>query len=139
MSSARETYYRGLFWVAAAYDIILGIAFLFFMRDIADALDFEAELPEYDGYATLLAAFVFVIGVAYVYIAVGDLVRNKDLIAVGTLYKLAYAAVAMYYLALNDYPHAIFIGFGFADIVFLVLMAECWWFVNRQEREQLAG
>ena len=72
MSIARERYYRTLYWVAAAYDIILGFSFLFFFREIAEFFDFEAELPEYGGYVHLLAAFVFVIGIAYLYIAVGD-------------------------------------------------------------------
>ena len=37
------------------------------------------------------------IGIAYALIARGDLLRNADLILVGTLYKLAYAATAFYY------------------------------------------
>lgn len=131
MTTTRETYYRSLYWVAAAYDIVLGVTFLFFYDQIARALEFEAELPEYGGYASLIAAFVFVIGIGYVFVARGDLVRNIDLIAVGTIYKLAYTLVAVYYLARDDYPHAIFVGFGVADFVFLVLMAECWWFVRR--------
>jgi hypothetical protein len=130
VSTTRETYYRTLYWVAAAYDIALGVAFLFFYHQIARALDFEAELPEYGGYAALIAAFVFVIGVGYVFVARGDLVRNIDLIAVGTIYKLAYTLVAVYFFARDDYPHAIFVGFGVADFIFLVLMAECWWFLR---------
>ena len=134
MSTTRERYYRTLFWVAAAYDIILGIVFLFFFRQVAELLDFEAELPAFDGYVTLLAAFVFVIGVAYVFIARGDLVRNRDLIAVGAIYKLAYASVAAYYFVIGEYPHIIFIaGFGVADLVFLLLMAECWWYLGPLE------
>lgn len=131
MSSSKERYYRRLFWVAAAYDIILGIVFLFFTRRVAEQLGFVDELPSYGGYMSLLAAFVFVIGVAYVYIARGDLVRNRDLIAIGAWYKLAYFSVAAYYFVIGDYPHAIFIGFGAADLVFLILMAECWWYVGR--------
>ncbi len=37
------------------------------------------------------------------------------------------------YFAVGDYPHAIFVGFGAADLVFLVLMGECWWYVGRVE------
>ncbi len=133
MNKPKEQYYRTLFWVAAAYDIILGIVFLFFTTWVAEQLGFVDELPSYGGYIALLAAFVFVIGVAYVYIARGDLVRNRDLIAVGALYKLAYFSVAAYYFAVGDYPHAIFIAFGAADLVFLVLMVECWWYVGRVE------
>jgi hypothetical protein len=133
MNNTRERYYRRLFWVAAAYDIILGIVFLFFTPTVAEQLGFADELPSYGGYIALLAAFVFVIGIAYVYIARGDLQRNRDLIAVGALYKVAYFSVAAYYFAIGDYPHIIFIGFGVADLVFLVLMAECWWYLGRVE------
>lgn len=139
MTESRERYYRTVFWVAAAYDIILGIVFLFFFEPAADLLDFKDELPDFDGYVTLLAAFVFVIGVAYVFIARGDLVRNRDLIAVGVFYKLAYASVAGYYFLVGEYPHILFVaGFGVADTIFLVLMAECWWYLGRLENEPSA-
>ncbi len=134
MTTERERFYRGLFWVAAAYDLVLGFIFLFFSRPAADLLGFEDELPAFDGYVSLLAAFVFVIGIAYAFVAMGDLVRNRDLIAVGAIYKLAYATVAAYYLAVGEYPHLIFVvGFGGADLVFMVLMAECWWYLHRLE------
>lgn len=139
MSDTRETYYRGLFWVAAAYDIILGFGFLFFTPQLARRLDFEADLPTYGGYTSLIAAFVFVIGIAYVFTALGDLGRNRDLIAVGTLYKLAYFSVAVYYFARDDYPHVIFVGFGVADLIFLILMAECWWFLGRLDTRKSAA
>lgn len=143
MTVTREKYYRGLFWVAAAYDLILGFVFLFFVEQVAEQLGFADDLPSYGGYLSLLAAFVFVIGVAYVYVALGDLTRNRDLIAVGAWYKLAYFSVALYYFLVGDYPHVIFVGFGVADLIFLILMAECWWYVGRAARgtraQHLAG
>lgn len=133
MTMARERYYRMLFWVAAAYDIVLGIMFLFFADPAFRLLDIEDQLPEFTGFVSLIAAFLFVIGLAYVFIARGDLERNRDLIAVGALYKLAYSGVAAYYLAVGVYPHLVFIAvFGLADVVFLILMSECWWFLGRQ-------
>jgi hypothetical protein len=132
MSPARERWYRVLFWVAAVYDLSLGIVFLFFYRPVFEGLGIEEALPEQTSFLSLIAAFLLVIGLAYLFIARGDLVRNRDLIAVGSLYKLAYFSVALWYLIGGVYPHIVFfVVFGLADLAFLIAMAECWWFVRR--------
>ncbi len=135
MSSARERWYRTLFWIAAVYDLVLGVVFLFLYRPAFSALGIEDALPEHTSFLSLIAAFLFVIGVAYVLIARGDLVRNRDLIAVGALYKLAYFSVALWYLIGGVYPHIVFfVVFGLADLAFLIAMAECWWHIGRLEQ-----
>ncbi len=140
MSPGRERWYRSLFWIAAAYDVALGIAFLFFARPIFEWLGIEDTLPEYMSYISLIAAFLFVIGVAYVLIAVGDLYRNRDLIAVGILYKVAYFSVALWYLIDGVYPHLLFFYvFGVADLVFAVAMTECWLYLRSHERAWMDG
>lgn len=131
MSPDRERWYRILFWVAAIYDLTLGVVFLFLYRPAFSALGIEDALPEHISFLSLIAAFLFVIGVAYVFIARGDLVRNRDLIAVGALYKLAYFSVALWYLVGGVYPHIVFfVVFGLADLAFLIAMVECWWYVG---------
>jgi formate/nitrite transporter FocA (FNT family) len=131
MSPDRERWYRILFWVAAIYDLTLGVVFLFLYRPAFSALGIEDTLPEHTSFLSLIAAFLFVIGVAYVFIARGDLVRNRDLIAVGALYKLAYFSVALWYLVGGVYPHIVFfVVFGLADLAFLIAMAECWRYVG---------
>jgi hypothetical protein len=128
MNPTKEKYYRSLFAIAAIYDIVLGIAFIFFRHQIFGALSISGKLPAYGAYLTLLGVFVLVIGVAYALIARGDLRRNADLILVGALYKLAYATVAFYYWAQGNLPHVAFGAvFGVADTVFFILMAECYW------------
>ena len=140
MSPARERWYRMLFWIAAVYDIVLGITFLFFFRPVFEWLGVEDTLPEYTSYVSLVAAFLFVIGIAYVLIAVGDLFRNRDLITIGTLYKVAYFAVALWYLIDGNYPHIIFfVVFGVADAIFAVTMAECRIYLGRHERAWMDG
>ncbi len=135
MKPAKEKYYRGLFAIAAVYDVLLGITFTFFPTRAFDALGIREKLPAFGGYLTLLGAFVFVIGIAYLLIARGDLRRNQDLILVGTLYKLAYSATAFYYWLTGNIPHVIFVAlFGVADAVFFVLMAECYWFVKKETK-----
>jgi len=133
MNPIKEKYYRSLFAVAAIYDIVLGIAFIFFRHPIYGALGISDKLPAFGGYLTLLGVFVLVIGVAYALIARGDLRRNADLILVGALYKAAYATTAFYYWAHGNLPHVAFGAvFGVADVIFLVLMAECYWSLEKK-------
>ncbi len=133
MKSAKEKYYRGLFTIAAFYDLLLGVTFTFFPARAFAALGISEKLPAFGGYVTLLGAFILVIGIAYALISRGDLRGNADLILVGTLYKLAYSATAFYYWAAGTLPHVAFAAlFGVADAVFFVLMAECYLYLKRE-------
>lgn len=133
MKPAKEKYYRGLFTIAAFYDLLLGVTFTFFPARAFAALGISDKLPAFGGYVTLLGAFVLVLGVAYALISRGDLLRNADLILVGALFKLAYAAVAFYYWAAGGLPHVAFAAlFGVADAAFCLLMAECWLCLKRE-------
>jgi hypothetical protein len=135
MKPAKEKYYRILFTIAAFYDLVLGVAFTFFSVRVFAALGISDKLPAFGGYLTLLGAFVLVIGIAYALISRGDLRRNADLILVGTLYKLAYAATAFYYWAAGSLPHVAFAAlFGVADVIFFILMAECWLCLKRESK-----
>ena len=135
MKPAKEKYYRWLFTIAALYDLVLGLTFTFFPARAFAALGISDKLPAFGGYLTLLGAFVLVIGIAYALIARGDLLRNADLILVGTLYKLAYSATTFYYWWAGGLPHVAFAAlFGVADAVFFVLMAECYIFLKRETK-----
>ena len=140
MSSSRERWYRSLFWIAAVYDIVLGITFLFFYTPVFEFLEIEDTLPTHTSFLSLIAMFLFVIGVAYALIAVGDLERNRDLITVGILYKLAYFSVALWYLISGVYPHIIFFAvFGVADAFFAVTMIECRLYIERHGSDRFAN
>lgn len=131
MEPSRERYYRGLFLVAAIYDIVLGIAFTFFHGPVFDMV---GVTPPGSGYVPLLGSFLFVIGVAYYLIWRGDLYQERNMILIGTLYKLAYSAIAFIYWAMGDIPHVLFAAvFGVADLIFFVLMLECWIFLGRRQ------
>src|ERR1017187_6364007 len=108
MNPAREKFYRGLFNLAAVYDVLLGITFTFFPARALAVLGISDKLPAFGGYFTLPGAFGLVIGVAYFLIARGGWRRNADLILVGTLYKLAYAGTAFYYWSQGSLPHVAF-------------------------------
>lgn len=135
MGPIKEKYYRGLFLIAAIYDFLLGIVFTFFHARAFEALGIREQMPQFGGYLSLLGAFVFVIGVAYYLISRGDLQRNLDLILIGVLYKLAYCTIALYYALIGNVPHLIFVAvFGVADMIFFVLMAECYIFLRKAVR-----
>ena len=135
MKPAKEKYYRALFTIAAFYDLVLGVTFAFFPARAFAALGISDKLPAFGGFLTLLGAFVLVIGIAYALISRGDLQRNADLILVGTLYKLAYAATAFYYWSAGGLPHVAFGAiFGIADAIFFILMAECYLSLKRAAR-----
>jgi len=120
----KEEYYKWLFLIAAIYDIVLGIIFTFFYKPVFSLLG--VPLPEFAGYISLIGVFLFVLGVGYYYIYRGGLIKNRDLIKVGTLYKFAYAGVAFFYLLLGTLPHLIFVWvFGVLDLIFAVLFIEC--------------
>lgn len=140
MKPAKEKYYRSLFTVAALYDILLGLTFTFFHGRAFEALGIGDKLPPFSGYLTLLGAFVLVLGIAYALISRGDLQRNADLILIGAIYKLAYAAAAFYYWAAGSLPHVAFAAvFGVADAIFFVLMAECYWSLRKRDADLVAA
>ena len=136
MTARRARYYKMLFLVAAVCDIALGLVFIFFYRYPFRWLG--VPLPYSTGYVTLSGAFPLVIGVAYYLISRGDLRKNRDLIIVGTLYKLVYSTVAFYHLAAGDLPHLLFAVFGGVDVVFFTLFAECLYAIRRVSRRAMA-
>jgi hypothetical protein len=135
VSPTRQRYYRAIFLTTAVYDLVLGVVFTFFAGWAFGLVGIGDDLPP-SAYVPLIGAFLFVIGIAYLLIFLGDLERNRDLIAVGTLYKAAYTGIAFYYWAIGDYPHILFCAlFGIVDLVMFVAMAECWWYLySRRNR-----
>jgi hypothetical protein len=113
-------FYRGLFWVAAAYDLLLGVVFFFFYKQVYAYLGIAP--PTDPAYLELSTAFVFVQGVGY-WLVYRNLERNVDIVKVGIVYKLAYAGVALCHYFAGDLPHDLFAVFGVLDLVFVVLFA----------------
>lgn len=113
---------RGVFFVAAAYDLVLGAIFLFLYPWAYGVLGIG--LPAEPAYLQMAAAFVLVQGIMYV-LVYRNLERNRDLILVGAIYKASYAAISLYHLGVGDLPHVAFAVFGVLDIVFMILFAIC--------------
>ncbi len=106
-----------LFLLAAAYDLVLGVAFFFFYRPIFDALGVDP--PDHSSYVHQTAGYVAVQGLGY-YFVWRNMLRNVDIVKVGAVYKFVYVAVAVYYLLSGDLLHNIFAWFAAFDVVFLV-------------------
>ena len=110
--------YRNLFLLAALYDIVLGAAFIFLNDPILDALAITP--PDNKSYIHLSAVFVLVQGLSYLFVY-RDLAGNVDMIQVGIIYKAAYIAVAIYYLAIDELVHSVFLLFAMLDVAFMGL------------------
>jgi hypothetical protein len=136
MNKSRIKYYKNLFLIASVYDILLGIVFTLFYRSAFAFLKISDTLPKFGGYLSLIGAFLFVIGIAYYLIYRGDLIKNKDLIFVGLLYKLAYCAIAFFYFAIGQVPHILFVSlFGVIDFIMFLLMTECYIFLSKISKD----
>lgn len=108
-----------LFYVAALYDGILGVAFL-----VAAPALFEwvgVTPPNHFGYVHFPAALLIVFALMFVAIARNP-VANRGLILYGILLKVSYCAVAFYHWAVGGIPF-IWKPFAIVDLVFLVLFA----------------
>jgi hypothetical protein len=109
--------YRAFFLIAAIYDYVLGIAFFFFYRPIFEALDIA--LPNNTSYIHITAAFVFVQGIGYWFVY-QDPRANVGIVKLGVVYKFVYSALALYYLAIGQLLHSVFLVFGALDVLFLI-------------------
>ncbi|HEV2010289.1 MAG TPA: hypothetical protein VGS17_04600 [Candidatus Limnocylindria bacterium] len=109
--------YRTFFVVAAVYDMVLGAAFFFLYGPLFSALGIA--LPNNISYIHLTAAFVFVQGLGYWFVAQGPL-ANRGIVKVGAAYKFAFASLAAYYFLIGQLIHPVFGLFGFLDFGFLL-------------------
>jgi hypothetical protein len=107
---------RPLFIVAALYDIVLGVIYLFAYPGLYAY--FGVELPNHPGYVQLNALFVTVMGVGFWMVA-NARARNRDLIRLGVLFKLAYSILVLTYYARGMMP-AVWVMWAVCDLLFVV-------------------
>ena len=113
---ASPRWIRSLFLVAGAYDLLIGVAFLLAPRAI-DGLA-RLDLPSQMGYVHLPAAFVLVFGIGLLLVARAP-ARNRDLVTVAILLKVAFTATVLYHLATGGVP-GLFVPIAAADLAFAV-------------------
>ena len=122
MSNNQDSFFRGLFLVAAVYDLILGLAFFFFYKPVYAY--FNITLPDYPVYLQMAAAFVIAMGVGYYYIY-KNLYRNIDLVKLGIVYKFVYSVLVGYFYFV-DVANVVFFRFAIIDAAFMFLFI---WFL----------
>jgi hypothetical protein len=112
----KASWIRPLFVVAALYDLVLGVAFFAAFKAIYDR--FGIPLPNHDAYVQLPAAFIAVFGVGFWFVSKAP-ERNRDLITLGILMKLAFGGVILSY-AFRDAIPPLWVPFAWIDLAFMV-------------------
>ena len=119
---------KALFYVAAIFDGVLGLAFLFAAPSVFELVG----LPplEHYGYIHFSAALLIVFALMFLSIA-----RNpgahRDLIVYGMLLKLSYVSIVLYHWSAGGISD-IWKPFAFADLAFLGLFAWAWVSLGRR-------
>lgn len=115
----RNAAIRVLYVLAALYDGLLGLAFLFG----GDALFQWCDVtpPNHFGYVQFPAALLIVFALMFAAIA-GNPVSNRNLIPYGILLKVSYCSVAFYHWFSAGIPN-MWKPFAVIDLVFLALFA----------------
>jgi hypothetical protein len=112
-----------LFWLAAAYDGLLGIAFL--LRPMYPFERFDVTPPNHPGYVQFPAALLIVFAVMFGAVALRPL-ANRVLVLYGFLFKLAFVSVASWHWVTADIP-AMWKPLAVVDLVMAVLFALAYW------------
>lgn len=106
-----------LFWIAAAYDGVLGILFLVAAGWVFTRL--EVPPPNHLAYVQFPAALLIIF--AWIFITIArDPVANRAQIVYGILLKVAYCSIAAYYWLSIDIPW-IWKPFFWIDLVMGIL------------------
>ena len=113
---------RVLFAVAALYDGVLGLVFLFFPTWVFSL--HHVEPPNHLGYVRFPALLLLVFAVMFFRVA-ADPVARRELILYGWGLKLSYCAVAFWYQLTHGIP-SMWIPWAWADLAFLVLFVLAW-------------
>jgi len=113
---------RLIFAVAAVYDGVLGLLFLFW-PGLAFEM-FEVTPPNHMGYVQFPAALLMIFAAMFYRVA-REPVANRFIMLYGVGLKTSYSGLVFYYLAVSGVP-AMWIPWAWADLAFLVLFLFCW-------------
>ena len=111
-----------LFFAAAIYDGILGVAFLFKGSALFQWLDVTP--PNHLGYIQFPAALLVIFAIMFLAITINP-VRNRNLIPYGILLKISYCGVVLYYWLSTGLPD-MWKPFCIIDFAFLILFIWAW-------------
>ena len=123
-----------LFWVAALYDAVLGVAFLLAGTRIFEYL--EVTAPNHMGYVQFPAALLIVFAMLFAVIAFNPL-KNCNLIPYGILLKVSYCGVVFFYWFTSGIPY-IWKPFAIMDLVFLVAFVVSMQILCKAQKQETA-
>lgn len=112
----KASWVRPLFVVAALYDLVLGVAFFFAFKPLYER--FAIPLPNHDAYVQLPAALIAIFGLGFWFVARAP-ERNRDLITLGVLMKLAFSGIILSY-AFRDAIPSMWVPLAWIDAGFMV-------------------
>jgi hypothetical protein len=117
-----------LFIIAALYDGVLGLVFLF-SPGLAFEM-FEVVPPNHFGYVQFPAILLLIFAAMFARVAM-DPVSNRFIMLCGVALKAGYSGLVFYYMATTGVP-AMWVPWAWADLVFGVLFLWAWRFTGRQ-------
>ncbi len=121
------TMVKGLFIIAALYDGILGLLFLF-SPGFAFEL-FEVVPPNHVGYVQFPAILLLIFAAMFFRVA-ADPLGNRFIMLYGVALKAGYSGLVFYYMLTTGIP-AMWVPWAWADLVFLVLFLLSWNYTGR--------
>ena len=107
---------RPLFGLAALYDVTLGLLFFFAFGPIYAAC--LIALPNHNAYVQLPAALTVIFGIGFAMVAL-DPERNRDIIRLGILMKLAFSLIVLSY-AIRDAIPFMWVPLAWIDLGFAI-------------------
>jgi hypothetical protein len=107
---------------AGLYDGILGLAFLFFGRQLFEA--FEVTPPNHFGYVQFPALLLIIFAVLFFQIATNP-AKYRCLIPYGIGLKIAYVGIVFWYALTSGIP-SMWMPWAWADLAFLLLFVAAW-------------
>jgi hypothetical protein len=113
---------RVVFAIAALYEGVLGIVFLFFGSAIFRQTG--TIPPNHMGYIKFPALILILFGMMFWRVAV-DPIRNRDLILYGAGLKATYSGVAFWYEVNGGIP-LLWLPWAWMDLIFLFLFLLAW-------------
>jgi hypothetical protein len=126
----KRTFIVLLFYVAAFYDGILGLIFLFAGSNVFEM--FQVTPPNHFGYIHFPALLLIIFSLMFLAIA-GDPVKNRNLILYGILLKASYCGVVFFHWFTGGIP-SIWKLFAFFDLAFMIIFI--WIYVFPEYWEQ---
>lgn len=113
---------KGLFVIAAIYDGVLGLLFVF-QPGFAFEL-FEVVPPNHFGYVQFPAILLLVFAAMFWRVA-QDPLGNRFIMLYGVALKAGYSGLVFYYMLTTGVPQ-MWVPWAWADLVFLVLFLWAW-------------